>query len=47
MLPAYLSIEQIAEYFGISESTFYELKNRVSFAYKKGLIMNYYTPEYL
>jgi len=38
-LAAYLTIEQIADYFGMSEKTFYELKNRVSTvftAYKKG-----------
>jgi hypothetical protein len=34
-----MTIEQIADYFGISERTFYEIKNRdsgVSGAYKKG-----------
>jgi DNA-binding CsgD family transcriptional regulator len=34
-----MTIEQIADYFGISERTFYELKNRdsaVSAAYQKG-----------
>ncbi|BBB57855.1 luxR family transcriptional regulator (plasmid) [Candidatus Megaera polyxenophila] len=38
-LSAYLSIEQIANYFGFSEDTFYELKKRdrrVLRAYKKG-----------
>jgi len=38
-LSAYLSIEQIANYFGFSEDTFYELKKRdprVLLAYKKG-----------
>lgn len=38
-LSAYLSIEQIADYFGFSEDTFYELKKRdprVLRAYKKG-----------
>jgi len=38
-LSAYLSIEQIANYFGFSEDTFYELKKRdprILRAYKKG-----------
>jgi hypothetical protein len=38
-LAAYLNCEQIADYFDMGESTFYELKNRdsrVSGAYKKG-----------
>jgi len=39
-LAAYLSIEQIANYFGFSEDTFYELKKRqpeVLIAYNKGV----------
>lgn len=40
-LAAYLTIEQIADYFCISESTFHRLKNedeRILTAYKKGRI---------